>query len=57
MNTPENKLIRKILGKSSRTNGLRSGLRLGIGGLDFAASVWRAARHGYPELGAESAGV
>jgi thiamine-monophosphate kinase len=31
MNTPENKLIRKILGKSSRTNGLRSGLRLGIG--------------------------
>jgi thiamine-monophosphate kinase len=31
MNTPENKLIRKILGKSSRTNGLRDGLRLGIG--------------------------
>jgi len=31
MNTPESKLIRKILGKSSRTNGLRSGLRLGIG--------------------------
>jgi thiamine-monophosphate kinase len=31
MNTPENKLIQKILGKSSRTNGLRSGLRLGIG--------------------------
>jgi thiamine-monophosphate kinase len=31
MNTPENNLIRKILGKSSRTNGLRSGLRLGIG--------------------------
>jgi thiamine-monophosphate kinase len=31
MNTPENKLIQRILGKSSRTNGLRNGLRLGIG--------------------------
>jgi thiamine-monophosphate kinase len=31
MNTPENKLIRKILGKSSRSNDLRAGVRLGIG--------------------------
>src|SRR5579871_5303560 len=31
MNTPENRLIQKILGKSSRTNGLRNGLRLGVG--------------------------
>ncbi len=31
MKTPENKLIQKILGKSSQSNGLRSGLRLGIG--------------------------
>src|SRR3984957_17145109 len=31
MKTPENELIRKILGKSSRSNELRSGLRLGIG--------------------------
>jgi thiamine-monophosphate kinase len=31
MNTPENELIRKILGKSSRSNDLRSGVRLGIG--------------------------
>jgi thiamine-monophosphate kinase len=31
MKTPENDLIRKILGKSSRSNELRSGLRLGIG--------------------------
>src|SRR5580700_9560640 len=41
MNTPENKLIRKILGKSSRTNGLRDGLRLGIGD-DAALFVPRA---------------
>jgi thiamine-monophosphate kinase len=31
MNTPENKLIRRILGKSSRSNGLHSDLSLGIG--------------------------
>jgi thiamine-monophosphate kinase len=31
MKTPENQLIRKILGKSSQSNELRSGLRLGIG--------------------------
>jgi thiamine-monophosphate kinase len=31
MKTPENDLIRKILGKSSRSNELKSGLRLGIG--------------------------
>jgi thiamine-monophosphate kinase len=31
MNTPENQLIRKFLGKSSRSNELKSGLRLGIG--------------------------
>src|SRR5580704_7446423 len=31
MNTSENKLIGKILGKSSRSNDLSSGLRLGIG--------------------------
>jgi thiamine-monophosphate kinase len=31
MNTPENKLIRKILGKSLRSNDLRAGVRLGIG--------------------------
>jgi thiamine-monophosphate kinase len=31
MNTPENALIRKILGKSQRTSGLKSGLQLGIG--------------------------
>ncbi|MGD0307536.1 MAG: AIR synthase related protein, partial [Candidatus Acidiferrales bacterium] len=31
MKTPENDLIRKILGKSTRSNELRSGLRLGIG--------------------------
>ena len=31
MKTPENELIRKILGKSSRSNDLSSGLRLGIG--------------------------
>ena len=31
MNTPENTLIRKILGKSSRSNDLRAGVRLGIG--------------------------
>lgn len=31
MNTPENKLIRKILGKSSRSSDLRAGVRLGIG--------------------------
>jgi thiamine-monophosphate kinase len=31
MKTPENELIRKILGKSPRSNELRSGLRLGIG--------------------------
>jgi thiamine-monophosphate kinase len=31
MKTPENALIRKILGKSSRSNDLSSGLRLGIG--------------------------
>lgn len=31
MNTPENALIRKILGKAYRSNSLRSGLRLGIG--------------------------
>jgi thiamine-monophosphate kinase len=31
MNTPENNLVRKILGKSSRSNDLRSGVRLGIG--------------------------
>jgi thiamine-monophosphate kinase len=31
MNTPENDLIKKILGKSSRFNDLNSGVRLGIG--------------------------
>jgi thiamine-monophosphate kinase len=31
MKTPENDLIRKILGKSSRSNELKSGLRLGVG--------------------------
>jgi thiamine-monophosphate kinase len=31
MNTPENKLIRRILGKSSRSSGLHSDLSLGIG--------------------------
>jgi thiamine-monophosphate kinase len=31
MKTPENELIRKILGKSLRSNDLSSGLRLGIG--------------------------
>jgi thiamine-monophosphate kinase len=31
MKTPENRLVQKILGKSSRSNELKSGLRLGIG--------------------------
>ena len=31
MNTPENKLIQKILGKSSRSSDLRAGVRVGIG--------------------------
>jgi thiamine-monophosphate kinase len=31
MKTPENDLLRKILGKSSRSNALKPGLRLGIG--------------------------
>ncbi len=46
MNTPENDLIRKILGKSSRTNGLKPGLRLGIG--DDAALF--APRSGYETI-------
>jgi thiamine-monophosphate kinase len=46
MKTPENQLIRKILGKSSRSNELRSGLRLGIG--DDAALF--APRSGYETI-------
>jgi thiamine-monophosphate kinase len=42
MNTPESHLIRKILGKSSRSNDLKSGLRLGIGD-DAALFVPRSA--------------
>ena len=46
MKTPENDLIRKILGKSSRSNELKSGLRLGIG--DDAALF--APRGGYETI-------
>jgi thiamine-monophosphate kinase len=46
MNTPENDLIRKILGKSSRSNDLKAGLRLGIG--DDAALF--APRSGYETI-------
>jgi thiamine-monophosphate kinase len=46
MKTPENDLIRKILGKSSRSNELESGLRLGIG--DDAALF--APRSGYETI-------
>src|ERR1700722_10321838 len=46
MNTAENDLIRKILGKSSRSNDLKSGLRLGIG--DDAALF--APRSGYETI-------
>jgi len=46
MKTPENDLIRKILGKSSRSNELRSGLRLGIG--DDAALL--VPRSGYETI-------
>ncbi len=46
MNTPENNLIEKILGKSSQSNDLHSGLRLGIG--DDAALY--VARSGYETI-------
>jgi thiamine-monophosphate kinase len=46
MNTPENQLIRKILGKSSRSNDLNAGVRLGIG--DDAALF--VARSGYETI-------
>jgi thiamine-monophosphate kinase len=46
MNTPENRLIQKILRKSSRSNDLRSGVRLGIG--DDAALF--VARSGYETI-------
>ncbi|HEY2820694.1 MAG TPA: thiamine-phosphate kinase [Candidatus Acidoferrum sp.] len=46
MKTPENTLIRKILGKSSRTNDLNSAVRLGIG--DDAALF--APRSGYETI-------
>jgi thiamine-monophosphate kinase len=46
MNTPENKLIRKILGKSSRSNDLNAGVRLGIG--DDAALL--VSRGGYETI-------
>jgi thiamine-monophosphate kinase len=46
MNTPENNLIEKILGKSSQSNDLHSGLRLGIG--DDAAIY--VARSGYETI-------
>src|ERR1700722_10901788 len=46
MKTPENQLIQKILGKSSRSNDLKSGLRVGIG--DDAALF--APRSGYETI-------
>ncbi|HXM14082.1 MAG TPA: thiamine-phosphate kinase, partial [Candidatus Eremiobacteraceae bacterium] len=46
MKTPENDLIRKILGKSSRSNELKAGLRVGIG--DDAALF--APRSGYETI-------
>jgi thiamine-monophosphate kinase len=46
MKTPENQLLQKILGKSWRSNELRSGLRLGIG--DDAALF--APRSGYQSI-------
>jgi thiamine-monophosphate kinase len=46
MKTPENTLIRKILGKSSQSNDLRSAVRLGIG--DDAALF--APRSGYETI-------
>src|ERR1700743_3232936 len=46
MKTPENQLIDKIRGKSSRSNDLKSGLRVGIG--DDAALF--APRSGYETI-------
>jgi thiamine-monophosphate kinase len=46
MNTPENDLIKKILGKSSRSNDLNAGVRLGMG--DDAALF--VARSGYETI-------